>query len=526
MDQRDDAAPAAFEGCTLTRVFDGSLTKYRDRTAVVDEERSFTYGELDRRSAALANGLVDEGVRPGDRVGCLMANRVAFATTRLAVIRAGAAFSPLNPSLSFDELGTLVSTARVGTLVCGPDHLATAADLRRRLDPVDRIVYLGGETADEDVDVVDYETLIASHVGTATPDVRADPEDVASVTFTGGTTGDPKGVVHTHRSRVQNLLAHQYELDITGESRLLLTTPLAHGARLSLKAGLLAGATVHVRRSFDASTFAADVREHDVTWTWFVPTMLYRLLEAGVQADDVPTLETIAYGGAPVSAVRLAEAVDRLGPRLVQFYGQAEVPVLATTLGKKEHAAGVRSDDSDALASAGSPCLLADVRIVDDDGTTVPQGDVGEIAARSAYTMSGYFENPEATDATLRDGWVHTGDVGRIDDRGRLHVVDRESNVVISGGMNVYTSDVEAAVERHPDVQRCAVFGVDDPDWGEAVTAAVVRTDDDFGDDDLRTFVADRLAPYERPKAVHFVDELPLTAYGKVDRQALAERFG
>jgi fatty-acyl-CoA synthase/long-chain acyl-CoA synthetase len=253
--------------------------------------------------------------------------------------------------------------------------------------------------------------------------------------------------------------------------------------------------------------------------------MLYRLLDhPTLDRADLTSLERVLYGAAPMRPDRLTEAIERLGPIFVQFYGQTEVPNLISTLGRDEHAQAVEGEPT-RLRSAGRPCKQVDVRIVDPKtGDERPPGEPGEVVVKAPYAFEGYHERPHKTAATRRDGWVHTGDVGLLED-GYLYLLDRLDDVIVSGGLNVYAGEVEAAVGGHPSVRDVVVVGVPDDDWGEAVHAVLVTNDADLTAESVREFVADELAAYKKPKSVSFVEELPKTTLGKLDRAALRERY-
>ncbi|MFC7045116.1 AMP-binding protein [Halobacteriaceae archaeon GCM10025711] len=319
---------------------------------------------------------------------------------------------------------------------------------------------------------------------------------------------------------------HPLELSLTGDDRPLFTTPLSHSAGAFLWSSLAVGATSVVRPEYDVEETLSLV-EGGVTWTFMVPTMIYRLLDSpALDGADTGPLRTLVYGAAPMRPDRLREGVERLGPVFLQFYGQTEVPNLITTLGKQEHATAVADGHDDVLGSAGRPALLTDVKVVDRSGEAVPTGETGEILAAAPYAFSRYLGRPDETARTLRDGWVHTGDLGFRDEDGFVHLVDRKTDVVITGGMNVYTQEIEPVLAEHPGVEAVAVIGVPDPEWGEAVCAIVVPTDPDaVTANDLRAFADERLADYKKPKQVRFVERLPTTPYGKLDKSSLRERY-
>jgi len=246
-----------------------------------------------------------------------------------------------------------------------------------------------------------------------------------------------------------------------------------------------------------------------------VPTMIYRVLDILEEHEyDTSSLETLVYGAAPMKPARLREGLDKVGDVFLQLYGQYETPDLITVLPKEAHDPG----DEARLSSCGLPTTMCDVTIVDDNGEQVPPDQPGEILARGAYSMEGYYEMPEKTAETIEDGWIHTGDIGKMDEDGYVYIIDRDSDVIISGGMNVYSVAVEEIVQQHEQVANVAVIGVPDDEWGEAVKAVVVPNDTAINRDDLGSFCADRLADYERPKSFDVVEELPTTPYGKLDK--------
>lgn len=513
---------------TLKGCFEASFARNSERMALHfdDHDESLTYAALDERSNAVANALADRGVSPGDRVALLLANRIEYVIADLAIIKAGAVKVPLNDMLTADEFEYMLSDSGASTAIVGPEFVDTVADLRAEVPDLDRLVGIV-ENQSLPSAFANFETLMTDgHAGTA-PSVDIEPSDTVAHYYTGGTTGKPKGVVHSHRNMATNAYAHAIELGITGDDTLLLMTPLPHSAGLFLWGGLLTGATMVVRDGFEPERALRDIETRSVSWTFMVPTMIYRLLDhADLASFDTSTLETLVYGAAPMTANRLEAGIKAFGPVFLQFYGQTEVPNLITTFGKQEHERAIDAGLDERLESAGQPCLMADVKVVDyDSGDELPQGEIGEILATAPYTMDEYFERPEKTAATLADGWVRTGDIGRIDEDGFLYLLDRDSDVIITGGMNVYSTEVEEALDRHPEVREVAVIGIPHPDWGEAIHAVVVPNASSLSESALKAFADDRLADYKKPKSVEFVDEIPKTPYGKQDKVALRDRY-
>lgn len=510
----------------LSSVLAKSLDRHAERTALVSENRHVTYRELDHHSNALANELVERGIGLEDRVGLLLSNSVPYVVSDLAVAKAGATRLPVNGMLTDDEITYILSDADARVVICDVEYADFVSNLAEDSATLDGCIAVGTDERAFPDDVKSFETVCGNGDASRRPNVSPTPEDVAAHFYTSGTTGRPKGVVHTHRSIVLNLHANATELDIASNDRQLLVTPLTHSAGVSLWSGLLRGTTAVVRDGFDTDRTLTDIGHYDVTWAYMVPTMIYRVLDQyDPERHDTTSLRTLAYGSAPMSPSRLREAIDTFGPVLVQFYAQTEVPQIVTTLGKKEHEYALESGREALLTSAGKPCLMSDVRIVDvETGEPLPPNEEGEIAATAPYRMREYHDRPEATRETLSDGWVRTGDIGKRDESGYLYLLGRKNDMIVTGGMNVYPTEVEDALAEHPAVGSVAVVGVPHDDWGEAVTAFVVPSDD-VTESKLLSYADGVLADYKKPKQVEFVEELPTTSYGKVDKQALREPY-
>ena len=515
---------------TLAGVYESALRRYADRPAVQFRDRTVSYGELRERSAAFGAAMAD-AYESETRVALLTSNRPAYAVADLGLARAGLARVPLNDMLADDDVRYILDNADARAAVVGPSFADTLAAVAPDLPALDTVVTVGeadpetapaggGSGLAEQATTVAFPELLSRHDG-AVPETDPGPDQLAAVFHTGGTTGEPKGVRHTQRTLALNAQAHALELDIRPDERLLLTTPLAHSAGLVLAGALAQGACTTVTQGFAADEALGLIADRGISWTFAVPTMIYRLLDELAAGEyDVSSLETLVYGAAPMKPERLQEGLARLGDVFIQLYGQYETPDLITVLGRAAH----DPDDERRLSSCGRPASMAEVRVVDGDGNDCPPGEAGEILARAAYTMEGYHDLPEVTAETMTDGWVHTGDIGEFDEEGYLYILDREADVIVTGGMNVYSVAVENVVQAHPDVDNVAVIGVPDDEWGEAVLAVVVP-DGDLDTDALNGFCRDRLADYQRPKRYETREELPTTPYGKLDKKALREPY-
>jgi len=501
----------------LRTVLDGALHKFARRPALVADGRTWSYADLDTASNRLANALVALGVGPSTPVALMMSNSAEYVVADLAVIKLGAAKVPLNDMLSADEAAYILSDSGAVVAIADAKQVEVAA---RRLATRETLhtVIVTEET--QRPGVLAWRDVLAG--GSEEPPVAdISSGDVGVMMYTGGTTGRPKGVVHVQGALALNLLAHRVETEIRSDDRLLLSSPLPHSAGFLLQTALTAGSLTYLERRFDPAGVLQAIEHHHVSYLFMVPTMIYRLLDRAAETPgDYSALRTVLYGAAPISKERLDEALARFGPVFVQLYGQSEAPNFITRLPREAHTTD--PDRAHRLRSCGQPAALAEVRILDEAGQECPPGVEGEVVARTAYTMVGYHNLPDATEKTLRDGWLHTGDIGYLDDDSFLYLLDRKNDMIISGGMNVYGGEVEGVIREVAGVGQAAVVGVPHPDWGEAVVAFVVAAPDSACDDHaVEAHCRERLSAYKRPKAIRLVDSLPLTAYGKVDKKLL-----
>jgi fatty-acyl-CoA synthase len=491
---------------TLWEVFRRSLLLNSHRPALSVGDTTWTYADLATAVAVAAQNLTAAGVKPQDRVVLLCENNASFPVYDLAIMACGAVRIPLNSMLTAADIGDICrrTQPRVAVVNPGLAHLATD-------NPAD-CVQLPGEVA------------APGHPAVEPPPVgAAGPDDLAFVGFTGGTTGKPKGIVHRQHPFVLNMFAHVAEGSIAPDEYLLLTTPLPHAAGLFALAGLFRGAHVRVEPGFDAEGTLRLMETEGITWTFAVPTMIYRLLDAAEATGIRPAaLRTIQYGAAPISPERLRQAIEVFGPVLQQLYAQTECPNFATSLTKADHVRALT--DPGLLSSCGRATLMCEVAILNDEGQALGPGEVGEVALDSPYVMAGYWEDPTGYAKRFAGRWMRTGDVGRIDEEGYVTLVDRANDMIISGGMNVYSVEVENVIATHPLVGQVAVVGVPHDDWGEAVHAVIVARGE-IDSDEFTAFCRENLAAYKRPKSFSMVAELPVTVYGKVDKKALRAPF-
>ena len=494
---------------TLSSLLLQAIRRHGERIAIRQGDTSLTYAELDRRSEALAAFLASRGIARGQRVALHLRNSFEYLIADLAILKLAAVKVPLHELIAAEELGWCLEH-------CGATAMISHASLPKpaQRNPGIAILHIsvpdGGPAKADEVPWVEALAALPERKS-----CEARTEDSAVIMYTGGTTGTPKGVHHCHGRMAVNLLAHVVCGDIRSDEVMLVTTPLPHSSGFHAQACLLQGGQVVLADKFEAHAFIDLVTRHRATWTFAVPTMLYRLLDAiAPGGPSMASLRTILYGAAPMDRLRLRQALEVLGPVFIQIYGQTECPNLITTLTKEDHL------DEALHGSCGRPVPFVDVRVVSQEGLPCESGEIGEVQVSAPYLLTEYFRNDEATRSSLSDGWLKTSDLGYQTPEGYLFLVDRAKDMIISGGMNVYSVEVESALRAHAAVRDVAVVGLPDSDWGEAVVAVVVPAQDiEVGE--LLKFARSRLSAYKAPKRVVFIEQIPLTKYGKPDKKSL-----
>jgi fatty-acyl-CoA synthase len=495
--------------------------------AVISEQGSLTYAELAKRSFQLARQLESLGLALGDGVCLLSGNRVEALLVTTACHLLGLRSTALHP------LGSLA------------DHLFTIEEIAAKAVIVDtqRFAARGREYANTrfesglqlqvlTMDDADYgQNVMAQSAAQAdTPVIRDIPSDaISKLGFTGGTTGKPKGVVHTQRVSLTTITQQNQVWDWPRPAsalRFLAVTPISHAAGSIISSVFSQGGAVCLQDKFTPHSFAQTVKALGITASFLVPTQIYDLLDAGIAPAELASLQLVLYGAAPINVARIAQAVQTYGPIFGQVYGQAESPMTISYLSKYAHDLA----QPQRLASAGTVIAGNTVALLNDDGQPVPTGEIGEICVRGPLVMAGYFKRPEETEKVFRGDWLHTGDLARFDEDGYLYLVDRAKDMVISGGFNVYPTEVENCLATHPAVSNAAVIGVPHARWGEAVVAIVVQKPGQQHDAaalaaELIALVHQDKGPVQAPKKVVFVDAIPVTNLGKMDKKAMRVTF-
>ncbi|WP_033289258.1 acyl-CoA synthetase [Amycolatopsis jejuensis] len=479
-------------------------------------KRTRTAAEVADRVARLAGALRDLGVQDGDRVAMLALNSDRYHEYLLAVPWAGGVLNLVNIRWSAAEIAYSLEDSGTTVLLVDDTFAAMVPTLRAAYPKLTTVIHTGEGPAPEGA--LSYEDLIADASPAA--DARRGGDDLVGVFYTGGTTGFPKGVKLSHTNLIASTLGTAASGYACGPgTRLLHVAPMFHLADLAMWTMVTTLGGTHVfLPAFTPAGTAAAIAEHRITSTLLVPTMIQLLIDQPGLADyDLTSLTSVVYGASGIPQPVLERAMAALpDTSFTQAYGMTELSPVATLLSPDDH------QTPELLRSAGRAAPHAEVRIVDVDDTELPRGEVGEIAVRGAHVMLGYWEKPEETAAAIRDGWMHTGDAGYMDAAGYVFVVDRIKDMIITGGENVYSAEVENALARHPAVASCTVIGVPDPDWGERVHAVVVLTPDaQVTADELRAYCKEFIAGYKSPRSVEFVDALPVSGAGKILKREL-----
>ncbi len=497
----------------LARVSEEAFERRGDYETLFFEGRWLRSGEVRERARRLAGGLIDLGVAPGDRVVVSMANCPEVPIVYQALWRAGAVVTPATFLLSAEDLRHVISDSQACAVITTPDFVDKVRNAVAGLDHVRNLI----STGDGEDGVTSLEALEATSEPAAIVP-RADDE-LAALLYTGGTTGRAKGVMLTHANLNFTGRAVTEAAHIPGMTRALMTLPLSHSyGMLMTIAGMHSPeppVTV-LLRWFEPRVFLELIDEHRLQSSALVPSMVHLLLAQPLEEFDLSSLRVLGCGAAPL-APQMAEEIERRASVTVrQGYGLTETAALISTNPVGRERPG----------SVGVPIPGAVVKILDEGDQPVPAGEAGEVCVRSPAVMQGYWRAPEATAETIRDGWLHTGDIGYLDDEGYLFIVDRKKDLIIRGGFNVYPRDVEDALLEHPAVAAAGVVGRPDERHGEEVVAFVaLRTPGEISGDDLIEWARGRIGGYKYPREVHVLDAIPLTAVGKLDRKALRGRL-
>jgi len=502
----------------LGDVIERNARLYPNKEAIVFEGRCATYAQLAAQARRCANALRARGLEPQARVAILAQNCLEYFEIEGAAELAGFIAVTLNWRLSPHELTDIVKDCTPAVLIFEA-RFAPAAQHLRELDlGIERFIVIG-----EELDWAESYAAVLLASPDTPPTTRPQPEDAVYLIYTSGTTGRPKGVVLSHRAALSAAISLSWETGARPTDRMLVVMPLFHiGAKINQLLYSLVGATIFLHRAFSPAAVLQCIEAERITSAHFAPVMVRALL-------DVPdfsncrrdTLRAIQYASAPMSVALLREAIAAFGSIFTQVYGMTEC-IVGTVLHAHQHLPEGTQTEVRRLASAGQPFFGHEIRVVRPDGSLCEAEEIGDILIRGPSLMTGYWNNSAATIEALRGGWMHTGDMGFFDSESFLFVADRKKDMIISGGENIYSREVEEALLTHPGVREAAVIGVPDSHWGESVRACVIlRSGCAAGEDELIEHCRTRIASYKKPRAIEFVADLPRLFNGKVDKKAL-----
>ena len=503
-----------------------SARTFPENLAIAYGAKELTYAEFNARANRLANGLNKLDVQQGDNVAVLMYNCPEMLESMFASFKMGCGTIPINFRLHPREFAYIINHSEAKAVIISPEFSEALIDIRDDLPQVNYIISVS-EAQDP---FLDYETVLSAE-SDQFEEADVAPDDVAWLFYTSGTTGQPKGAMLTHRNLLGMTMNFYADMcpGFGPNDVALHAAPLSHGSGCYAlpNIGKAAANVILEAKSFDPEQVLKTIERYRVTNMFAAPTMIKLLIDSpAADQYDHSSLKALNYGGAPMLVEDLTQAMEKLGPCLVQLYGQAESPMTITYLSHDDHVLDGDPDQMKRLASAGIPRTDVEVKVFDADDNELPPGEMGEIVTRSDLVMKGYWRDPEATAETLRNGWLHTGDMGYIDECGYLFLLDRSKDLIISGGENVYPREIEEVIVQHPAVREVAVIGVPDPVWGESIKAVVSLVPGrEVTEMELIDFCTDHIARYKRPKSIDFVEELPKNNYGKILKRELRAKY-
>jgi acyl-CoA synthetase (AMP-forming)/AMP-acid ligase II len=502
-----------------------SSRTYPEILSIAYGDKKFTYRETNERVNRFANIIREMGLGVGDRVSIVQKNCPQILETMLACFKAGLAAVPINARLHPEELAYIINDSGSKALVYSEDFIETVKSIREGLNEVAHFICLS-----DDRDSLDYENLI-SNGSPKEAETDVNPNSLAWIFYTSGTTGKPKGAMWSHKTiltMIMNYYADVYP--ILRDDIVLHVAPLTHGSGCYALPAVGKGAMnlIFNGNKFDPDKVFQIIEKYRVTNIAFLtPTMINMLIDsASIEEYDLSSIKCIVYGGSPMYFEDLKRAIRKMGKVFVQIYGQGEAPMTISYLRKEDHLIEGVDGEMGGLISAGIPRTDVEVKIFDENDCELPAGGMGEIVVRGNIVMEGYWNRPDDTAETIRNGWLHTGDLGMMDNRGNIYIMDRKKDMIISGGMNIYPREVEEVILRHPAVYEVAVVGYPDPKWGESLKAIVVlREGAKVSEEEIINFCKTHIASFKKPKSVEFVRSLPKSAYGKILKRELREKY-
>lgn len=479
---------------------------------------NLTVGDVRDYTSQYCQTLLNLGIGRGSRVGLISSNKPEVLLVANAIQITAAIYVPMHPMGSLSDHMHVVTDSSLEVLIFDAEYYSDRAAQIAENVPGLRLLSFGESPIADDLIKIaktfEPQKLVAP---------RVNGDDILRLGYSGGTTGKPKALASVQRTGLATISIMMAEWEWPSPIRFLSCTPLSHAGAAMFLPTLLKGGTMLVLPAFNPEEVMQTIQQQKINCVFLVPAMIYALLDhPRFDEYELSSLETVFYGASAISPSRLKEAIERIGPVFMQFYGQAEAPMAVTILRKHEH----DINNLERLASCGRPVPWLYVELLDNENKPVPIGEPGEICIRGPLVMNGYRDSPTLTKETLAENWLHSGDVAVQDADGFLRIIDRTKDMIVTGGFNVYPREIEDIISEHPSISQVAVIGVPHPKWGEAITAIVVlREGQTVTEQYLIDLVADKKGSFQAPKTVLFVGSIPLTAVGKPDKKALRVRY-
>lgn len=503
----------------LSDILRNSALTHPDAEAVVFEGTRLTYRELDNRTNALANIILEKGYKKCDRLAVLSENTHKYLEVYFAASKLGMSVTPLNFRLSDSELEYIINDSESTGILVGDGYEEKALNIKDKLKNIRSWIAL-----DKAADGYEYYEDLVKTGSTEEPDIEVGEEELAVLMYTGGTTGLPKGVMMSNRNLMTAIIAVNLGYNFNEKDITCFVLPLFHVSFWPAFAVLMVGGKVVINKRVDLNEIMRLIQDENCTHINAVPTIFTWILQlTDVSAYDTSSLKKISYAGSPMAPEILKSCIKVFGNIFSQGYGMTEA-LGATFLAENDHQ--LEGEKSRLLLSAGKASQCAKIKIVNEDDRTLPPGEIGEIAVTGKHVMLGYWKKPELTAEVMRNGWYHTGDMGYMDKEGYLFLVDRKADMIVTGGENVYPKETEDVLYEYGAVLECAVVSAPDEKWGERVQAAVVlKPDETVTEDELMEHCRKRLAGYKCPKSIHFWESIPKTPIGKILRKDVKIAF-
>jgi acyl-CoA synthetase (AMP-forming)/AMP-acid ligase II len=506
-------------------IYRNALLHSRDEAFVWGPQR-ITFGGFNKRVNSLIHALNSLDIKKGDVIGILSWNRLEYADIYGTAMKGGFIISPFNPRLSDEELEFLFNYSEAKVLFLDPEFLPIVKKLQNKINGIEHFISFG----DSGSGMISYDEVLAENSSNE-PDLNVNEDDPFLIFFTSGTTGFPRGALYTHKRKLYNTRLKALELGAKPEDKHFMVLPFFHigGDSHVWPFFLVGGSNVIIpQKSFDPTEVLLTIQEEKVTDMQIVPTQLNAILShKDLKKYDLSSLKRIYYAASPMPVELLRKGLETFGTIFSQGYGQTESGPQITALPRSAHQVLDKpKDEQKVLKSCGQPSLGVHVRVVDDDDNDVEPDIIGEIILQSPSIMVEYWKKPKETDEAIINGWLHTGDLGYYDENGFIYIVDRKKDMIVTGGENVYSIEVENILYKHPAISEATVIGIPDPVWVESVHALVViKEGSQTTEDEIINFCKDHLARYKAPKSVEFLESLPKNPQGKILKKEIRKRY-